>query len=329
MSDRIGSIQKKRILFSPLNWGWGHVTRSIPLIHRLKSQENEIIICCSSEQEKFYRTEFPDLWYIPHDGYPFKFSGNGKWERDLLRNYNALVKFRKKEHSKLEELVDKFHPNLIISDQRYGFYSKRVRSIFITHQLRLPVSSLFSIGQLLNQKLIRQFDEVWIPDNEGSELSGQLSAINWKNKFYIGTLSRFKPLEMDNSKKTYKYLGIVSGPSPYVAIFYDELLNFLSIFQEKSVVVVPRSLKVDENVGNEHVTIVQQPDVSTLNRFFDQSETVISRAGYSTLMDLTIKGNKAILVPTKGQKEQLYLAELHANHKKWKFVERLKEGSNY
>jgi len=38
---------------------------------------------------------------------------------------------------------------------------------------------------------------------------------------------------------------------------------------------------------------------------------VISRSGYSTIMDLAILGKKAILVPTPGQTEQEYLAKYH------------------
>lgn len=322
MINRIESIRNKRILFSPLNWGWGHVTRSIPIIQQLLDQENELVICCSKDQEAFLRSEFPNLWYVPHKGYPFSFSGNGKWKRDLFQNYFALIRFKNAEQRKVEEWVEKIHPHLIISDQRFGFYSKKVKSIFITHQLKLPVSSIFSVAQLINKRYIQQFDEVWVPDEEGSKISGNLSDKNWNNKFYIGALSRLKPMSVKQEKK-YDFLGIVSGPPPYDQQFFEDLLNFFKTQDNQSVIIVPKTLNFNLNKILFNVKIVSQPDVSTINSYFDQAETVVSRAGYSTLLDLTKKGNNAILVPTIGQSEQLYLAKLHQNHKKWKFVNSL------
>ncbi len=38
------------------------------------------------------------------------------------------------------------------------------------------------------------------------------------------------------------------------------------------------------------------------------SEIILSRPGYSTVMDLALLGKKAIFVPTPGQTEQEYLA---------------------
>ena len=40
-----------------------------------------------------------------------------------------------------------------------------------------------------------------------------------------------------------------------------------------------------------------------------QSEIVIARSGYSTIMDLVAIGQQAVLVPTPGQTEQEYLAK--------------------
>ena len=38
---------------------------------------------------------------------------------------------------------------------------------------------------------------------------------------------------------------------------------------------------------------------------------VISRSGYSTILDLAVIGTKALMTPTPGQIEQEYLAEYH------------------
>ena len=41
----------------------------------------------------------------------------------------------------------------------------------------------------------------------------------------------------------------------------------------------------------------------------EKAEFVISRSGYSTIMDLARLQKKSILIPTPGQTEQLYLAK--------------------
>ena len=46
-----------------------------------------------------------------------------------------------------------------------------------------------------------------------------------------------------------------------------------------------------------------------------KAQWVICRSGYSSIMDLAVVGQKAILVPTPGQTEQEYLAEtVQAQH---------------
>ena len=46
-----------------------------------------------------------------------------------------------------------------------------------------------------------------------------------------------------------------------------------------------------------------------LNQAIEESRIVITRSGYSTVMDLVKLGKQAILIPTPGQTEQEYLAD--------------------
>jgi UDP-N-acetylglucosamine:LPS N-acetylglucosamine transferase len=43
----------------------------------------------------------------------------------------------------------------------------------------------------------------------------------------------------------------------------------------------------------------------------NRAHLVISRSGYSTIMDLAVIGTKALLIPTPGQIEQEYLSKYH------------------
>ncbi|MNW08839.1 hypothetical protein D3C71_2056980 [compost metagenome] len=79
-----------------------------------------------------------------------------------------------------------------------------------------------------------------------------------------------------------------------------------------------------EQYGNENLVLVspkiysQIPENVTLitdwlaaDQEIASAETIISRNGYSTLMDLQFLNKKAVLIPTSGQLEQEYLAELY------------------
>jgi hypothetical protein len=60
----------------------------------------------------------------------------------------------------------------------------------------------------------------------------------------------------------------------------------------------------------DHITVLDYADSSTLNRLVCDASVVISRAGYTTIMDLVKLRKKAVLIPTPGQEEQQYLGRL-------------------
>ena len=317
----IKSIKHSRILLSPLNWGLGHVSRTIPIIQVLLANENEVIICCDENQERFYRHYFPEIWYVPHAGYPFKFKGNGNWTLDILKNFSALHLFLQEEKEIVKKLVEKFSPNLIISDQRFGFISKKVKSVVISHQLNLPVSNWNILAKIVNRRLLSRFDEVWIPDTIEQAFSGELSNGNIRNKHFIGSCSRFKKDTGANyfSKiKQYEYLGIISGPSPYNKQLLDLFIDKMTQDNQKATVIIPEEL-YNDSLNSTLIKAISSPNHEEFIELLLKSNVIISRAGYSTIMDLIETKNKGILIPTPGQSEQEYLAQFHKDHKSWTF----------
>ena len=57
---------------------------------------------------------------------------------------------------------------------------------------------------------------------------------------------------------------------------------------------------------------------NTLNELLNNSEYIVARSGYSTIMDLLAVRKNAILVPTPGQTEQEYLGH-YLHEKKWMY----------
>jgi UDP-N-acetylglucosamine:LPS N-acetylglucosamine transferase len=101
---------------------------------------------------------------------------------------------------------------------------------------------------------------------------------------------------------------LLSGPEPQRSIFEEILLPQLAQFNGKAVLV--RGLPAEKNMisAPAHVEIYNHLPSGELNKLISESDFIISRSGYSTIMDLVKLAGKSILVPTPGQTEQEYLA---------------------
>jgi uncharacterized protein (TIGR00661 family) len=211
------------------------------------------------------------------------------------------------EHKQLQQIIDDYNIDGIISDNRYGLYSKKVPCVFITHQLQIQ-SPIFSESlQKINFKYIQKFDECWVPDSDTHMLSGQLSTANYSpfKCQYIGTLSRFESLEKTENLDV---LAIVSGPEPQRSMFEELLKKQLIASKLKAVLVLGKTEEnKEEEIGN--LRVISHLNAKSLNQQMINANVVISRSGYSTVMDIAKLHKKAIFVPTPGQTEQLYLAK--------------------
>jgi len=295
-------LHNKRILFSALNWGMGHVSRSIGLIQELEKNGNTIVIACNDSQKLVFEEYFPNISIVNHDGYPFSFKGKGNFEMDLMRSFLKLHRRMKREIDEVEEFVKENKVDLIISDHRYGFRSENIQSVFITHQLNLPVKWYASFVQKWHERLMKKFDAIWVMDSENSALAGELSKnIKELNVNYIGPYSRFM-FQHDNIGENGKTVLIVSGPEVYARQFIEERLPLLK--KAETQIIAASSIGTSENwirVSNRW----KEQDLAILN-----ASKIISRSGYSTIMDLHFLQKPFDLHPTKGQAEQEYLAKV-------------------
>lgn len=294
-------LRSKRILISPLNWGMGHVSRCIGIIHQLLKQENEIFIACDKDQQSVFSEYFIDVTFIAHAGYPFHFGGKGNFGWDLLSRSNSLRKRLKQEKDEVKRYLDEYEIDIVLSDHRYGFISEDVPSIFITHQVHLPVKWYEKGVGALHSKLMKRFDFIWILDDEKSTLAGKLSENNPDNACYIGYSSRFS-IYADELEKAYDNVLVASGPSVYA----EELIHhFLNRMDEFDNLLVIHSTSVQLPKGVRGITgSWKEKDLA-----IRKAKRIISRSGYSTLMDCQYLQISGLFIPTQGQAEQEYLAE--------------------
>lgn len=290
-------IQNEKILLAFLNWGKGHLSRCIDVCRRLSSQSNTIFVACSAKDFHILSEYLPSLTHISFQDYPFKFSGKGDFTSDLLKSKKELSNFIKWEHTEVEKLVLENEISLVISDHRYGFYSKIISSIFITHQVHLSLKWWQFPAQLMHRRWINQFNHIWIMDDEQHSLAGKLSQKgNLKNASYIGHFSRFE--ERKKSENTLK-IGVCSGPYPY----NEQLLSQLVQNQELDYII--------SSIPSEDKRVIKSTSWKEADSLFYHAKEIHSYCGYSTLMDLKRLNCKGKLIPTPGQTEQEYLFKIH------------------
>lgn len=307
-------MDKKNILVAPLNWGLGHATRCIPIINALLENGFNPILASDGNALALLKKEFPTLTALELPSYEIEYakkSENFKWK--LLKNSPKTINAIYKEKKLAKKWIVEHELAGIISDNRLGLYSKKVPSIFITHQLTVLSGKTTWISSKFHQYFIRKFMECWVPDvNEKPNLSGKLGHLKNSdlNIKYIGVLSRLKKVDMP---KKYDLMVILSGPEPQRSILEEKIVMEISKFDGK-IVFIKGKIETKQTVKQfENTTFYNYMQTEELEKTFNESKMVLCRSGYTTLMDLAKLQKKAFFIPTPGQTEQEYLAKRMKN----------------
>ncbi len=331
------SSNNKTILIAPLNWGLGHATRCIPIIKALQENNYIPIIASDGIALELLKKEFPYIKTLKLPSYQIEYAKNGKdFKWKLLKNMPKMIQAIWNEKKKVNKWIKKYEIGGIISDNRLGVFSKKVPSVFITHQLNVMTGNTTWFTSKLHQNIIKKYAECWIPDfEEIPNLSGKLGHIK-KPYFelkYIGPLSRMKKKE---TPKVYDLMVILSGPEPQRGLLEEKLKIEVQNYTGKVVFIKGIIERVQKKEQIENVTFYNFMNTRQLEKTFNESETVLCRSGYTTIMDLAKLEKKAFFIPTPGQYEQEYLAEKlkkeglvpFANQEDFK-IENLLEVANY
>ncbi len=302
----------KRVLVAPLDWGLGHTTRSIPIIRELQLNGWEVAIASSGDALILLKSEFPKLNFFELTSYKATYSQHVPL---ILKVFFQLPKFLIviwKEHGEIERIVKEHQIDLIISDNRFGCWTKRVPTVFITHQvnIQMPFALKWMQGIInyFNHRQIRKFNQCWVPDFLENRLTEKLTEPGKLLVKFIGMLSRFSKTKTDDSF-AYDYLALVSGPEPQRTIFEQKMRLCFSELKGRKILVRGLPGMSEEIVQLSDWDEACHLSSDKLQHVIEQSELVICRSGYSSIMDLVALGKKAIFVPTPGQTEQEYLAD--------------------
>lgn len=304
-------FKSKNILISPLNWGLGHASRCIPIIQEVIDMGHRPMVASDGKALDFLKKEFTGLTFIELPSYAIEYPVNGeflklKLLKDSPRIWNAI----RKEHKVLKQIIKEHHIDLVISDNRMGLFTDLVPCVFITHQLQVLSGSTTWLSTQLHLHYIKKFDSCWIPDIDSYyNLSGKMSKNTDKSlsKEFIGPLSRLEYKETTSFK--YDLLILLSGPEPQRSILEEQLMTSLDTYSGSTLFVAGKVEHEQKVIKKSKLTYYNYLTTSGLQKAVERSAIVLSRSGYSTVMDLQKMRKKAFFIPTPGQYEQEYLAE--------------------
>ena len=315
--------RRQKILISPLNWGYGHAGRMIPVAKHLQSLGHEVIFGIDRSLYPLIMNELPGVEITLLPGIRMRYSRIIPQYIMILLQTPALIFCSLREHSLLKKIIAEKKPDIVISDNRFGLFSRKAFCVYVTHMIRIPYPRLFRMfeytGILLHRIIISRFDMCLIPDRQGDiNLAGRLSHAGRPGPSYVytGWLSRFTQYGTSSFEPELYICLFLSGPEPQRSLLLRKVKKAASASGKKLVVLSGTEVK-DENDDPSVSYIINSP-TPVMREVLLKAGTIICRSGYTSLMELASLSKGAIIVPTPGQTEQEYLGLY--NNGRWGFT---------
>ena len=329
-----------KILVAPLNWGLGHASRCVPLVHRFLDEGHEVILGGDGESLVLLRRHFPKLRYVYLAPLQLRYSKGKRQVWAVVKMLPKLVVWSMKDHALLQAVLREEKIDRVVSDNRFGLYGKKdsgTEFVYMTHQLHVLLPKgwkwLEGLVELLHARVCAHFDKVWVPDykEEEKSLAGVLSHPTHLpfghlpfTIEYIGPQSRFArygDVKDANEMRTrmtaklgggYAVVAVLSGLEPHRTLLEQGIVARYQGKEEQVLIVQGLMNRPNTRIKRGNITLVPYMEDENLAEVLLEAQHLIARSGYSTIMDLEALGllEKAELIPTPGQPEQEYLCNL-------------------
>jgi hypothetical protein len=293
----------------------------IPVAAELLASGNNVFIGSGKEHINLFRNELDGLKYIDFPGFRIKYSRWLPQYVKIILSAPSFIYHILREHRQLRRVIREYRIDIVISDSRLGLWNKRITTVFVTHMVRVPYPKplrfLENAGHPLMRRVFSKFDFCFIPDLPGeTNLSGKLShGMNYPaNTRFVGILSRFGrvPAGSDLRSDRFYCTVILSGPEPQRTMLREKVTTMLEGKGKPSVILEGRPGEKRESITRGDIISISHLPAGEMKNTILESEHVITRSGYTTLMELVTIGRSALIIPTPGQAEQEYLADLMA-----------------
>jgi len=305
------------VIVAALNWGLGHAARCIPIITWLNTFCKNVIIASDGSALDLLKKEFPDLQFYVLPSYHIRYKYQSILA-NVIFGLPSIIRAIYKENKMANQIVSETGATKIFSDNRLGFYSFVTRNYYMTHQLNILYrnSWIQKMGTLMHRRYIKKFNCCFVPDyNDERALCPALSNITFNNVHYVGPITRISKKSTEN---IYDILVLLSGPEPQRTIVENRLLEVLGELEEYKILFI-RGTETMETLPTifKHISFKSVLQTLEIETALNSSKLLISRSGYTTLMDIYQLDLKAIFIPTPGQTEQEYLADFQSNNPKY------------
>lgn len=306
-----------KVLFAVCSWGLGHATRDIPLIQGILKSKHDLTIVGRGRSLELLKNELKDrCQYVIIPDYSPVYSKKDFSVTRFLGYFPVYIDEIVKEHIKVKKLIQAEKYERIISDSRFGVYDGKIPSYFIFHQLRFIAPARVKLFEMATEKFNysffrKKFSMFLIPDDKKDPLSGDLShdLRYFKNNQveYLGIFSDLKKTEVEQD---IDYFISLSGPEPQRTILEKIVLKQALSLKGKVVIALGKPEDQRKRILN-HLDVFGYLGRKKQEEIMNRAKLVITRSGYTTLMELAALNKKALLIPTPGQTEQVYLADYH------------------
>jgi len=315
----------KRILVSPLSWGLGHATRTIPIIHYLRERGHHVTVAACRRPLTLLKRACPECDFVEMLDYPLVYSTSRQYWIRFFGLAPMLMGWVERERVRVERLLRKRRFDMIFSDNRFNVRSPYIPSFVMIHQLCLmpPVElyrskhggklePLQPLMELYNAAMLRPFDRIIVPDyadpkrNLTGRMSHGLKYYNPRSLYYAGILANIR--RMDVPEDVDIFISI-SGPEPQRTALERVVLSQVERLPDRRIEITlgkPEARDV-RHIGR-RITVHGFLDREAQQEMLNRARLVVCRSGYTTIMELAELGKKALITPTPGQPEQEYLA---------------------
>ena len=343
---------KRRILFVPLDWGLGHATRLVPLIEEAVRCGDEVWIGGNGRSGAWLKARFPDLPLEAAPEWTLRHRKHLAW--DFLGNLFSFGRGLRADRRWANQTAERLGLTHLVSDHRYGLKvdagKDGVVSVLILHQAVPALPGLWRWPRWMEaaswllwplfRRRMRDFDEVWIPDHaeKARALAPALSHFGGLRNLglpvrYLGWQSRWSGFGVGLPQTNGEALLVVlSGPEPARSLWEANLLQQWQDWAKQEDIDGPAAFWMVRGLPDSAAPLTSaapftsarvptfgywnSPDDATLATLMAGAGLIISRPGYSSLMDYAvwnqIQDRPALhicLVPAGGHSEQAYLAQ--------------------
>ena len=298
----------------------------IPLARKLQEYDNRIFIGTGRDHQILFRNELSDITYIDFQGFKPDYSRFLPQYISLLLKTPVLVFHIISEHFQLKKIIKENKIDIVISDNRFGLWNRKIKTVYVTHQLRIPFPGKLKIfewtGIRIHRFFIKKYSLCFIPDLPGEQnISGRLAhdLDLPENYRFIGILSRFINCPDSHEEKKFDFPHntlILSGPEPQRGILKKKLIVFLKDKEPPTVILEGKPDTFPEIKRSGNIISYNHLSSGEMKEMVKGSNCIITRSGYTVIMELISLNCSALLIPTPGQTEQEYLAE-YLSSKGW------------